>query len=70
MSKLMYRVYARSIYPRYKADRKYNLLAAFLYKEDAEWFIRDRLNSEGIEHRETEYKIMQGNRNLEVYNAE
>lgn len=59
----MYRVY----YKEQGSIEKWKLLAAFMYLEDAAWFITDSTNSdpEGT----MSYKIMQGSKNIRKYNV-
>lgn len=52
----MYRVYSRESEPK----TKWALIAAFVYKEDAIWFCRDKVNSD--HEGELEYKVMQGSK--------
>lgn len=66
MSKAMFRVYYRDTYSNKSRDKKWSLIAAFVYQHDAEWFISDKRNSDP--EGQYSYKIMQGNRNIKVYN--
>lgn len=63
----MYRVYSRDVISSAKVDYKWKLLAAFVYRSDAEWYIRNAINSVELVYHD--YKIMQGGRNIEVYAA-
>lgn len=56
MSKNMYRVYYRETVPR----SKWTFTAAFVLEEDANWFCRDKYNSDVMD--EYEYKIMRNSK--------
>lgn len=60
MSKAMYRVYC-------KEDKKYLLLASFVFEEDANFYVRNKLNDCPPELETRIFKIMQGNRNIKVF---
>lgn len=62
----MYRVYSKD-YEGKGTDKKWKLLAAFVWKADANWFIKDKINEIPPENRTEDYKIMHGNRNVQVF---
>lgn len=67
MDKLSYRVYYRDKTSRKKQDHKYRLLAAFVYEDDATFYVMNELNHQNPETLTLDYKIMQGNKNHKVY---
>lgn len=66
MSKIMFRVYEKTPEGRGN-EKKWRLLAAFVWKADAIFYCISKLNEVDPEHRTEQYKIMHGNRNVMVF---
>lgn len=65
----MYRIHVKDKKSHKANEKKWSLIAAFVYLDDANAYLSSKIDNKKDWQPDLAYKIMQGNRNIRTFNV-